>query len=199
MLLAVGAFLVSVAPGASAHHAPLDNLYPTINQGACQYISVCQTDNSSVTWFAYSTGTTALSAAARSNISAILSNQFHPTDLNVSVQSPPVLSGSGETDIVYERVALPIGRLGQARCNDPNEGTYTCDQMYVQFTSDGWGANPFVACHETGHAVGLLHGANADPPTTNTDPYLGCMREPYNSAYSATLGAHNVSQIDAEW
>jgi hypothetical protein len=190
---------VAVTPSAWAHHSPMDNLFPTLNDGGCVYLSVCTTDNSSVTWYAYSSGSMALNAAARANISSIISGQFHPTDLNFSVQSPPVLSGSGETDIVFERVALVAPYLGRARCNDPNEGTHTCDQMYVQFTSDAWGANPYVACHETGHGIGLLHGEDADPPVANNNSYLSCMRDPYNAAYSATLGAHNVSEIDAEW
>ncbi|MFI6288960.1 hypothetical protein ACIBCM_30160 [Streptomyces sp. NPDC051018] len=49
-------------------------------------------------------------------------------------------------------------------------------------------------CHETGHAVGLLHGNTACPRLSDTHPALGCMQMP--PPWSASLGANNKENIN---
>jgi hypothetical protein len=57
-------------------------------------------------------------------------------------------------------------------------------------------ANTELACHETGHAVGLTHGIDAAPVESNTASELGCMETP-DSGTRSTLGSHNRSEINS--
>lgn len=52
-----------------------------------------------------------------------------------------------------------------------------------------------IACHETGHTVGLLHGDNAIPTVPNQTGSLMCMKKTVSSA-DYPLGSHNAAQID---
>lgn len=86
--------------------------------------------------------------------------------------------------------------VGMYWCNDAVDNyLYSCDQGYVRITTNTSYHRRALACHETGHAVGLLHGGNADPIVSSTDSRLGCMRTPFD-ADSYTLGPHNVAQIN---
>jgi hypothetical protein len=73
-----------------------------------------------------------------------------------------------------------------------------CDQAYINFLY----ANPSqnyaraLACHETGHAVGLLHGEDAyTSGIRNDDSRLGCMVTPVNGDLRL-LGSNNVANIN---
>ncbi|EFL26574.1 hypothetical protein SSOG_06288 [Streptomyces himastatinicus ATCC 53653] len=53
-------------------------------------------------------------------------------------------------------------------------------------------------CHETGHAVGLSHGAQASPAVGQSDSRLGCMRNTRNADWR-DLGSHNTATINATY
>lgn len=62
----------------------------------------------------------------------------------------------------------------------------------------GYTVNRALACHETGHAVGLTHGNLASPITSNTNSDLGCMVTPLNTSLP-NLGTSNVANINATY
>lgn len=137
-----------------------------------------------------------LNSTSRTQVTNTLNNQFNPTDLNVSLESPAVYTGGSETDIIYQlNSGLPLGVSGYTWCDDPID-TAKCDQHYVQFYSDFWAQN--ITCHESGHAVGLVHGSEASPALSSTDPSLACMKTSDNFN-SNGLGTHNVSQINGQY
>jgi hypothetical protein len=101
-------------------------------------------------------------------------------------------SGSAETDIIYQHgTGVPAGLSGIAWCDDAISAI-RCDQHYIRFTS----ANPGTAlsAHETGHAVGLAHPNNADPPQAPNDALFQTMVTP---VFTSNLGAHNIQQINS--
>ena len=52
-----------------------------------------------------------------------------------------------------------------------------------------------IACPETGHAVGLTHGANAYPTTPEYYGSLGCMRNADDPDFDKLL-TNNVDNIN---
>ncbi len=192
--LALGAAAALVVTTA-AFAIHVDNMFKTANYNPdCRDGTIgdpfCQTDNDFLTVFRQSS----LTATGRSNIASALNNEYVPTDLSVSYVSTPSYSGSAETDIIYQqRDNLPGTADGFAWCNDAVTST-KCDQHYNAFES----ASPSVrlACHETGHAVGLTHGQQASPQLGNGDNSLGCMTTPVETS---DLGAHNTNMINATY
>lgn len=71
-----------------------------------------------------------------------------------------------------------------------------CDQAYSAFRTNSL-ITDGLACHETGHAVGLVHGSDASPRLSNTDPSLGCMMRPVDP--TTGLGRNNINEIDATY
>lgn len=202
-VLAVGLLTWSAAfvTGAgSASALSYDNMFPTGNThwnctdgSPSVVIDFCQTDNSAMTVY--------MQASVNSNTKGIvrdaLTSQFNPTDLNVSVQSSGVYTGGSETDVVYQRSTSGLSgtNIGMTWCDDAVT-SIKCDQEYVRFRYTT--INSEEACHETGHAVGLTHGSDAYPAQTRTSAALGCMETP-DSAHRYTLGANNVTQINATY
>jgi hypothetical protein len=185
----------------------LDNMYPTAttepdwgkcNDGGGEPYSAhyCQTDNELLRVALDNDDDSDIDLkrfeVETQMISSVLDQQFSPTDLVVEWESP-VYTGDAETDIIYQWDTLDAEVLGTAWCNDAKNDTYECDQHYVRFNSDN---NPTgkLVCHETGHAVGLTHGENANPVTANDDPVLGCMTT--DNALSSLLGEQNVKMIN---
>lgn len=183
-----------IAPAAQA--VAYDNMFPT--NPPYQYCTsgnmgdtFCQTDNAGVTYFAQSS----IGTIGRNNIIDNADGQLDPTDLNTTYDSTPVYTGPSETDIIYQQSNdVPDGFVGVTWCDSATD-LVACDQEYVRTIA----GNPSHAliCHESGHAVGLTHGSNADPPINSSDPSLACMRTPLTS--DTTLGAHNVSEINATY
>src|SRR5436189_23739 len=108
-------------------------------------------------------------------------------------ESPPV-------SIVLRRsgrdVFVPV-RGGRGERRGQHVQDFQRDQEYVRFR----GTLQFdteLTCHETGHAVGLTHGANASPAESNTAAELGCMETP-DSASRPGLGSHNQSEINSTY
>jgi len=91
--------------------------------------------------------------------------------------------------------------LGRTWCDDAVGGTDLCDQHYVRFDDDVDTIGRHTICHETGHAVGLTHGAEADPVQRSDNPSLmGCMStavDPGNEAGTESLGNQNFDMIKA--
>jgi hypothetical protein len=182
---------VAVASPARGHHG-YDTIRPTATYSDfCARDNFCMTDNSTLTYFSEGS----LAPYSRTQINSVLQNQFEPTDLSVSRQDPPSYSGGAETDIIYRLGVLDKGVSGWTYCDDPN-GAWSCDQQYVVFGNDFWAQH--ITCHESGHAVGLTHGADGSPKLPQTHPSLACMKT-YDNYNANGLGAHNVSQINGEY
>jgi len=173
--------------------AVTDNMYltatfqPTCFDGG----HFCQTDNATLS--VYREGT--LSSAGKTNIRDTLDNSFDTTSLTVSYPTTPEYTGSAETDVIYQTNPgrVPTGATGVTWC-DNAVSYYQCDQHYVAFRSASPGAD--LACHETGHAVGLTHGSEASPVLSNGDTRLGCMATP---VFSRWLGGSNAEEINGTY
>ena len=174
-----------------AHHT--DNMYPTANLlSGCSPASICLQDNSTFTYFRGSS----LSANAKTNVFNVLTQKYDPTDLVVSEENPPVYSGSAETDVIY-RVnsgAVPPTAAAITVCDDVIN-SLRCDQFYISFRDNTIAINDAIACHETGHSVGLTHGDVANPIKANSDQSLECLATP--APY--VLSTHSVPQINANY
>lgn len=198
----VATCVAGVVTGAAAYADHFENMYPTSKYNPnCPDGEIgdafCRTDNATVTIWRQSS----LSSTGKTNIKSTLDNHYEGTDLNIVFQSAGDVeySGDTETDIIYQEGAVPDPYDGMAWCNDAISEfgeNRRCDQHYARFES----ASPSVrlACHETGHTVGLTHGSDADPDagvtvTDHTDA-LRCMTTaPIEFSY---LGAHNVDEIN---
>jgi hypothetical protein len=183
--------VAAAASVAVASHT--DNMFMTANfDSAClDGGHFCRTDNAALTVYRG----TGLSSTGRANIAWTLNNSWNTTDLNVSYHSSPVTSGGAETDIVYQHNPgrVPANLDGYAWCNDA-VGPQECDQHYVAFRSVS--PSRGLACHETGHAVGLTHGQNASPRVSQTNAALACMTTPVQSDL---VGSHNVGQVNSHY
>lgn len=152
---------------------------------------LCQTDNSALTVWRENS----LTLDGRRNIGQMLDDQFRPSDLSVTFEAP-VFSGLSETDIIYVRRDVPADLAGLTWCNDAIFDT-SCDQHYVAFQFDT--PSPVLACHESGHGVGLTHGNDASPKVSDSDESLGCMQRPLPFGNDGRLGTHNRELIDATY
>jgi hypothetical protein len=213
-LVAVTVAVTQVILSTNAAAATLaDNMVPTqhysarcIDDTASSNGPVCQTDNATLT--VYRQGS--LTASEQSIILSTLNADYNnPTNLNVSYETSGTVSysGSAETDIIYQKSPYQSGTtgwgsglIGETWC-DNAVNALACDQQYVRFKSSIVLDYPIV-CHETGHAVGLLHGADSDSSTgatlSNTDPALGCMVTPVNASIT-TLSSKEISEINASY
>lgn len=188
------ALLAVLCAGIAASTAgAYDNMYKTANYGPdCHdgsiYETFCQTDNATLTWFEQSSVTD----TGQTNIRSVLEGPFEDTVLSISRDSTPSYSGGAETDIIYQQGSLQSPFIGYTWCNDAVSDT-RCDQHYVRFLH----ATPStkLACHESGHAVGLTHGQDASPRVGNGDNSLYCMQTPIEEVTSAALGDHQKSEI----
>jgi len=192
--LAVIASLAAL-PAAVAYAAITDNMMPTYNydRGCLRdFSTVCQTDSAALNIYRESTLTT----TGMQNIRATLDDSYNTTDLNVTYPSTPQYSGTGQTDIIYRQNTsrMPANADGFTWCDAVGSTYVACDQQYIDFRS----STPSIslACHETGHAVGLLHGAQAGPALDNQDSRLACMTTPVASRW---LGSQNVEMINGTY
>ena len=170
-----------------------NNMYPTANTPwRCQSSRppravFCQTDKS---WLSVAADRTISRADAAVIIRTL--GQLQGTHLKVYGERA-VTTGPIRTDIVYQRRRLfPSQVLGETWCTHA-ASAIRCDQHVVRFQA-GIPLRPSVVCHETGHAVGLTHGHEAEPRVPNDDPALGCMRTPDSG--DGTYGAHNLAEIN---
>lgn len=173
-----------------------DNMYQTQNtnwdcyDGERMAGDYCRTDNKAV----YIVREPGMTTKGDQDIVDALHREYSPTDLAIHVESKGDYEGSTETDIVYDYHAIAeSGVLGWTWCNDATSD-YECDQEYVEFDdTDPWWA---TIVHETGHAVGLTHGAQAYPAVSQQDSRLACMKA-YIDSGDDNLGSHNSATINA--
>lgn len=201
-VVAIGGVALTVGIGATVAWAAIvtDNMFPTrYAQGICRDDPeggdgriTCRTDNATLTYYMDSKNPGKLEADDKADVRKSMKYDFNPTDLKVKEHKSPVLKGSAETDIIYQESSskLPRNADGVTWCNDAASST-KCDQQYVrirpQYTRG-------MACHETGHAVGLLHGDQAYPKKSKKDKALGCMKTPVGS--NQNLGSNNKGNIN---
>jgi len=159
----------------------------------------CQTDNASVSYYTYTAANNpddySLESEDKTVVMNMMESQYEPTQLTVTFDSTPVYSGSGETDIMYQEssVNMPSTADGFYWCNGAAGTAFECDQGYVRIQGGGY-YSAGLSCHETGHAVGLTHGHNAEPYVSQTDSRLGCMKTPVGT--STGLGTNNKDNIN---
>lgn len=191
--LSVAGLLSSIMM-ASAFAAVTDNMYPTLyysiqcSDNSLDSRDFCQTDNASLSvWFQASIGTSTETITRNS-----LNGSFNPTSLNVSYPSSPNYSGSSETDIIYQQSSDGFSGTsgGFTWCNDAVNAEQ-CDQHYVRYHYTS--IDRQLACHETGHAVGLVHGTYSNPIVGRDDPILGCMTYLPNEDF---LKDNNIDNIN---
>lgn len=194
--VATGGAAAAGDPGISTH---IDSMFKTDNtSGNCQDGGTspngrnCQTDNSGLTWGVQSP---LLGTTGHSNIANQMNTEFAPTDLTVAYHVNPVYTGGSETDIIYQQGGVS-GADAVTWCDDA-VSTVKCDQHYVRFRSTVFGRG--LACHETGHAVGLTHGNEADPVQANNYQFFYCMRLPAANEGLGPSAGVIVSQIDATY
>src|SRR5690606_11205858 len=88
---------------------------------------------------------------------------------NRHLTSEVEFTGSAETDIIYQEGPVPSQNDGYTWCDDPVDGTfYKCDQQFIRIEPGAYKQG--LTCHETGHAVGLLHGMGSSPNIPNDAP-----------------------------
>ena len=166
---------------------PYRNMMPTPTISSCQEGSQpCRSDGGHLAVYRGYLG-----PIMKASTGYTLFGSYGTTDVGpVYEHSYPVESGVGETDIIYKYYQTTPSTYGTTICDDNSIGSNRCDQFYIYFNSTVLNShtsqhyfNDFattLACHETGHAVGLTHGNNAY--TSNGDvisqtlPALHCMR-----------------------
>ncbi|MFJ9740566.1 hypothetical protein [Streptomyces sp. NPDC101166] len=188
--------------------AVTDNMHPTANnnlacfndpEGGDGRLS-CRTDNATVTYYMDSNGPVCeLESEDKNAVTTTMGSDYSPTDLTISYDSSPTFEGSAETDIVYQEcdAGVPSTADGVTWCNDAvDNAEFECDQQYVRLRGPG-SYTRGLTCHETGHAIGLTHGKQADPILSNTDSRLGCLVTPVGS--NVGLGANNRDNINGQF
>ncbi len=210
MAVAMLAALLSSSIPAVADHG-WDSILRTQNthysgsqyQWACGSFP-CLADNSYHSYYVSSAVPNYLS----SRITATRVSSYNYTDVTMAEWGSP----SG-VDVVYAMDAtladLPVPAAGQYRCDDPVDST-RCNSAHVYFENGNAYRNRTnsdylqkLACHETGHSVGLVHGVNssyegAGPnngiSTSNTTTWLECMIS--GPTDRKGLGSHQGGEIN---
>lgn len=204
------AALAALAPPALATHE-IDSVYRTnayyspCRSSTLDWKQNCLTDNVTLTVFRQSS----VGDQGWSEIRTVL-GRFDTLDLNVKYHSSGVYTGDSETDIIYQRGDIPSGSAGASWCEGATDNWF-CDQAYNRFRVE---VNLGLACHESGHAVGLVHPVNAtysgsgqqafnynsivDNPNGGSGP-MGCMQTPVPPDNGGHLGTLNRHNIDAEY
>jgi hypothetical protein len=204
----LGAIMASAliwSPGTAGAHHGVDSIYPSLNYQLytqCSEGGICQGD-SSVHYVNFD----GLGPALRQATSNTLYNSYDTTDLTIRQQRPAVTDGPDETDVIYRlNDGLGMNTWGRAFCDDDSPSDpVVCDQFYVEYHGDkicpgnecyDASFHETLACHETGHTVGLLHGENATPRQDNEDADFRCMRTDVLPD-DPRMGTHNVQQVNS--
>jgi hypothetical protein len=183
----------------------LDSMYPTENADwACSDwgeepddAGICQTDNELLRVYLESPELREIEFIDDRHYNLLELEFNEPTNLEVQWDASPVYTGDSETDVIYQWEDIGGPGAGVTWCDDAKDGTDECDQHYVRYDDDVLPLLEYI-CHETGHAVGLLHGDLSHPKVGNTEGVLGCLMTPSVSGVDF-LGAHNVGQINSTY
>lgn len=186
LLSTASALIIGAMAGPANADHDFDGVVPTYNYdyvctGSGQQWTwngrVCMTDNKNVYWYAdkYNPGELETEPPGDdvASIQTVINEHYgSPTELVIQYDSTPVFEGSGQTDWIFQEeepgteLYLPAGYGGITWCataTSPLADGYRCDQHWVRLISpDGFRVYAgSLACHETGHAVGLTHGNEA--------------------------------------
>jgi len=207
LMLGVGMVSSSVIESAEAEPtSPLanelavltDNMYPSLNNPAsCSSGTMsggaCRTDGSGVSYhFQQSARSTGMEDAVADTISI----SFNPTVLEFDYAAVGDYTAPYRTDVVYQvnSSGFTGGGVGVTWCIAALSSE-KCDQHYVRFRYASYDRN--LACHETGHAVGLMHGDKASPAWQVDSEYLRCMK--LGGYQDPFLGVNNTCNINLEY
>mgnify|MGYP001947612537 CR=1 FL=1 len=141
-----------------------------------------------------------------------LDNSYDTTDLAID-RTGNSHSGS-ETSITldvyyWNNHYAPANLYGYEVCIDGNSDPEECDHFHVAFHGDyivelGYANDALalkaMACHETGHTVGLTHPSDAALPAVDSVDYFRCLQDPVTEIDHwpfQLMGAHNVEHVDA--
>ena len=128
-----------------------------------------------------------------------------------ALPSAVISSGCCETGVVYgTRNDLPEFVFGLTGCEDDLTGSLLsrCDQFYVNYHGDFicsqsyWcntsSVHTSLACHETGHTLGLLHPEDSTPAAPPGQMDYECMRTDYAMFASIYVGAQNAQALQSK-
>lgn len=200
--------LASVAGAVVATASPVwaapayDIIVPTTKDGAtyydplCTASSICRTDNSTVYYYIDSQGAFKVNADGLGPIVDAMNAWGDNTDVNVVYDADPTFSGAGETDAVWRQFVYSDDTLGVTTCMDRVDGTRNqCDSHYLEISPYG-GWNQKVTRHEMGHALGLVHGAQAAPVQGQCAARMDIMRASHSCMDNGTLGPVPKNNVD---
>lgn len=169
-------------------------------QGAIGTGKVCQTDNGALTFYIEQGAYNSLILEQQDIdvVQDVLRGMYEETDLSIDrhFDNAVVFSGSGQTDVIYQEGAVPSGFDGYTWCDYPEPGSvFGCGQQFIRIEPNFYTRG--LTCHETGHAVGLLHGPDASPPVGTESSKLNCLKNPVPA--DAFLGSNNKDNINATY
>lgn len=210
-VLAVAGCLAVLQIPTLAWAAAADNILPTSRFSGCREGgpnndsggAPCLTDNEQVSWWAEGSidkTTSPSDTSAEAQINAAMDRSYDPTDLNTYYDTSFKDSGSGETDIVYRADSSKFKDrdvVGFYFCDDAVGSE--CDQGYVTFKSASYSTTFMRAlvCHETGHAVGLLHPNDGTPSNAQKDSRFECMMNEIDVNHYGLGADPNVANINS--
>jgi hypothetical protein len=205
---------IVLVPAARADAVYTDNIMPTSRFSGCYEGTAvqsntggpCQTDNATLGYWMEKPidTTTGSDSTAEAQINATMSRSYNGTDLNTAYDSTPVFSGTGETDIVFRNKPSDFrdsGTVGYYWCDDVAglSSSNKCDQGYInlRYITNTAAQMRALACHETGHAVGLLHPNDSSPAKSTTDTKFECMMNAPVAAHYGLGPDPNVTNINS--